>query len=95
MSNADSRPAHDPAAGIANGILERARAVRLLLLDVDGVLTDGGLRYDDGGGEAKTFHVHDGHGLKMLQAQGVPVGGSLEYLDDGTLLAAMNARRSV
>ncbi len=74
MSDVDSRPAHDPAAGVANGILERARAVRLLLLDVDGVLTDGGLRYDDGGGEAKTFHVHDGHGLKMLQAQGVPVG---------------------
>ncbi|RLA34740.1 MAG: phenylphosphate carboxylase subunit delta [Gammaproteobacteria bacterium] len=69
-----SRPAHDPLAGIDAAVVERARGVRLLLLDVDGVLTDGGLRYDDGGGEAKTFHVHDGHGLKMLQGQGLPVG---------------------
>ena len=74
MSGVDPRTVHDPTAGVADAILARARAVRLLLLDVDGVLTDGGLRYDDGGGEAKTFHVHDGHGLKMLQAQGVPVG---------------------
>ena len=65
---------HDPLAGIDAEVVRRARAVRLLLLDVDGVLTDGGLRYDDGGGEAKTFHVHDGHGLKLLQGQGIPVG---------------------
>jgi 3-deoxy-D-manno-octulosonate 8-phosphate phosphatase (KDO 8-P phosphatase) len=67
-------PVYDPLAGIDSAIVDRARDVRLLLLDVDGVLTDGGLRYDDGGSEAKTFHVHDGHGLKMLQGQGVPVG---------------------
>jgi 3-deoxy-D-manno-octulosonate 8-phosphate phosphatase (KDO 8-P phosphatase) len=69
-----SAPLHDPLAGLDAALLARARAVRLLLLDVDGVLTDGGLHYDDGGGEAKTFHVHDGHGLKMLQEQGIPVG---------------------
>ena len=33
--------------------------------------------------------------MQVTVPQGVPVGGSLEYLDDGTLLAAMNARRSV
>ncbi len=74
MNPVDPTPAHDPTRGVAQDVVARARAVRLLLLDVDGVLTDGGLRYDDRGGEAKTFHVHDGHGLKMLQAQGVPVG---------------------
>ncbi len=68
------RPRHDPLAGVAAEVVEKARGIRLLLLDVDGVLTDGGLRYDDAGGEAKTFHVHDGHGLKMLQRQGVAVG---------------------
>lgn len=65
---------HDPLAGVDADVVRRAKAVRLLLLDVDGVLTDGGLRYDDGGGEAKTFNVLDGHGLKLLQGQGVPVG---------------------
>ena len=74
MNPVDPTPAHDPTRGVAQDVVARARAVRLLLLDVDGVLTDGGLRYDDRGGEAKTFHVQDGHGLKMLQAQGVPVG---------------------
>ena len=69
-----SRSVHDPLSGIDDAIVKRAHDVRLLLLDVDGVLTDGGLRYDDGDGEAKTFHVHDGHGLKMLQEQGIPVG---------------------
>ena len=44
---------HDPLAGVDAEVVRRARAVRLLLLDVDGVLTDGGLRYDDGGGEAQ------------------------------------------
>jgi len=48
--------------------------VTLLLLDVDGVLTDGGIVYDDTGREIKRFHVRDGHGIKMLQRAGVEVG---------------------
>ncbi|MDX1593435.1 MAG: HAD-IIIA family hydrolase [Gammaproteobacteria bacterium] len=68
------RGRHDPLDGVPPEVVDRARGVRLLLLDVDGVLTDGGLRYTDTGGEAKTFHVHDGHGVKMLQAGGIPVG---------------------
>ena len=54
--------------------LSRARRVRLMLFDVDGVLTDGRLWYGPGGEALKAFHAHDGHGMKMLQASGVQVG---------------------
>jgi 3-deoxy-D-manno-octulosonate 8-phosphate phosphatase (KDO 8-P phosphatase) len=53
---------------------ERLRKIRLLLLDVDGVLTDGRITYDANGVESKTFDVKDGHGLKMLQRAGIKVG---------------------
>lgn len=49
----------------------KARTVRLAIFDVDGVLTDGGLHYSDGGEETKIFDVRDGFGMKMLQASGV------------------------
>src|SRR5687768_17567820 len=49
----------------------RARAIRLAIFDVDGVLTDGGLHYSDSGEETKIFDVRDGHGMKMLQASGI------------------------
>jgi len=45
--------------------------VRLFGMDVDGVLTDGGIYYGDGGLEIKRFHVHDGLGLSLLVASGV------------------------
>lgn len=48
----------------------RAAAVELLLLDVDGVLTDGGVIYADDGSELKRFHVRDGSGLKLWRAAG-------------------------
>lgn len=51
----------------------RAAAVRLLVLDVDGVLTDGRLLLGPGGQEFKIFHVHDGLGLVMLRESGVEV----------------------
>jgi 3-deoxy-D-manno-octulosonate 8-phosphate phosphatase (KDO 8-P phosphatase) len=54
--------------------LERARRVRLMLFDVDGVLTDGQLWYGPMGAEVKAFHGFDGHGLKMLADSGVPTG---------------------
>ena len=53
---------------------KRAEAVRLLLLDVDGVLTDGGILFDGEGREMKFFDAKDGHGIKMLQRGGVQVG---------------------
>jgi len=49
----------------------KARAIKLAIFDVDGVLTDGGLHYSDSGEETKIFDVRDGHGMKMLQASGV------------------------
>jgi 3-deoxy-D-manno-octulosonate 8-phosphate phosphatase (KDO 8-P phosphatase) len=48
----------------------RAAAVELLLLDVDGVLTDGSVIYADDGSELKRFHVRDGSGLKLWHAAG-------------------------
>ncbi|MBW1722494.1 MAG: HAD-IIIA family hydrolase [Deltaproteobacteria bacterium] len=50
-----------------------ASAVRLLVLDVDGVLTDGRIVLDDRGVETKYFHVRDGQGLKLLQDSGIQV----------------------
>lgn len=54
-------------------VLDRARRVRLALFDVDGVLTDGRLWFDDEGRELKAFHVRDGLGLKLLMRQGIQV----------------------
>ena len=49
----------------------RIRRIKLLTLDVDGVLTDGVLFYHDDGTESKAFDVRDGHGIKMLQQGGI------------------------
>src|SRR5919205_569394 len=59
---------------IAPDALERARRIRLMLFDVDGVLTDGQLWYGPMGVEVKAFHGFDGHGLKMLAESGVATG---------------------
>jgi 3-deoxy-D-manno-octulosonate 8-phosphate phosphatase (KDO 8-P phosphatase) len=53
---------------------ERARRIRLMMFDVDGVLTDGRLWYGPQGEEWKVFHVLDGHGLKLLVEGGVATG---------------------
>lgn len=52
-------------------LAERIKALRLVVFDVDGVLTDGGLYLSDTGEETKRFNSLDGHGLKMLRASGV------------------------
>ena len=54
--------------------LERARRVRLMVFDVDGVLTDGRLWYGPKGEELKAFHSLDGHGVKLLQQGGIAAG---------------------
>jgi len=54
-------------------LLERARRIRLLVLDVDGVLTDGRLHISATGEEVKIFHVRDGSGLVALQRAGIAV----------------------
>lgn len=53
---------------------ERIRNIRLLLLDVDGVMTDGRIIFDSNGVESKFFNVKDGHGIKMVQRAGIEVG---------------------
>lgn len=50
-----------------------AANIRLLVLDVDGVLTDGSLYLGDNGVEYKAFYSRDGHGIKLLMASGVQV----------------------
>jgi 3-deoxy-D-manno-octulosonate 8-phosphate phosphatase (KDO 8-P phosphatase) len=52
-------------------VYTRAKAVRLAIFDVDGVLTDGGLHYTDSGEETKVFDVRDGLGMRLLQSSGV------------------------
>ena len=49
----------------------RARDVRVMIFDVDGVLTDGRLYYDAEGEALKVFHVLDGHGMKLLHGAGI------------------------
>ncbi len=54
-------------------ILAKAANVKLVIFDVDGVLTDGRLYVTDEGMEFKSFHSRDGHGMKMLQNTGVTI----------------------
>ena len=53
---------------------ERLRKVRIVVVDVDGVLTDGRLTFNSKGIESKTFNVQDGYGLQKLQQQNVAIG---------------------
>lgn len=53
---------------------QRAQNIRLLLLDVDGVLTNGRIYYTEHGDEMKAFHIQDGLGIKLLQHNGIEVG---------------------
>ena len=52
-------------------LLAQAKDIRALLLDVDGVLTDGGLYFTETGETSKRFNTLDGHGLKLLQGAGI------------------------
>ncbi|HKR75342.1 MAG TPA: HAD hydrolase family protein [Rhodanobacter sp.] len=63
----------DYLVNIPANVMARAAKIRLAAFDVDGTLTDGRLWYGEDGHEAKVFHVHDGLGLKRLQANGVQV----------------------
>jgi 3-deoxy-D-manno-octulosonate 8-phosphate phosphatase (KDO 8-P phosphatase) len=59
---------------ISAGVRRKAKNIKLLLLDVDGVLTDGRIVVDDRGVETKQFHVRDGQGITLLRRAGVQVG---------------------
>lgn len=54
-------------------LLEKAKNIRLLILDVDGILTDGIIYYGSDGMQRKGFHIHDGLGIKLLQRAGIKV----------------------
>ncbi|WP_432786246.1 Phosphoglycolate phosphatase [Oligella sp. MSHR50489EDL] len=56
-----------------DSVKERAGMIDLVIFDVDGVLTDGGLYYTANGEAQKRFHALDGHGLKMLKQSGIEV----------------------
>lgn len=64
---------HDPLLGVAETVRERAAQIKIAVFDVDGTLTDGGLRYGADGHESKLFHARDGFGLKCLEAAGIRV----------------------
>lgn len=59
---------------ITEDLIKRIRPVRLLLMDVDGTLTDGGLHYDAHWVESKTFDVRDGFGIWLLHSIGITTG---------------------
>lgn len=55
-------------------ILDKAKLIKLVIFDVDGVLTDGSLFLSDDGQEYKAFNSKDGFGMKLLQSSGVEIG---------------------
>jgi 3-deoxy-D-manno-octulosonate 8-phosphate phosphatase (KDO 8-P phosphatase) len=58
----------------AQSLRAKAKKIKLLLLDVDGVMTDGRIILDNQGNELKAFHVRDGHGIKLAQRAGIVIG---------------------
>jgi 3-deoxy-D-manno-octulosonate 8-phosphate phosphatase (KDO 8-P phosphatase) len=74
-------------AEVPADLAARARAVKLLVLDVDGVLTDGRLFYGARGEALKIFHVRDGHGIKALSRAGITIA-----IVSGRKSAAVTAR---
>ena len=63
-----------PDLTIPDSVMELAAGIRLVLFDVDGVLTDGRLFFSDNGNESKAFHSRDGLGINLLQQTGVQAG---------------------
>lgn len=55
----------------SNALMTKAQKIKLLILDVDGVLTDNRLYYSNDGNELKSFYTRDGHGMVMLRKSGV------------------------
>jgi len=74
LQKAISRTQDDERGYVWRNCFERARRVKLLLVDVDGVLTDGSITYNHEGREIKSFHTRDGLGLSIIQQIGVKVG---------------------
>jgi len=58
---------------LSANLIKKIKPIKLLILDVDGVMTDGRIIYDDDGKETKIFDVKDGHGIKLLMRAGIDV----------------------
>ena len=71
---ADSSNLHDTSATAEKSLRDRLARVQLLLLDVDGVLTDGGVTWTNDGVEQKTFSIRDGLGIRLWQQAGGRTG---------------------
>ena len=69
-----SRDSNQPLSEEEQVLFAKAKPIRLLLLDVDGVLTDGSLIYSETGVESKAFNTQDGLGIKLLQQAEVATG---------------------
>jgi 3-deoxy-D-manno-octulosonate 8-phosphate phosphatase (KDO 8-P phosphatase) len=73
----DALKHEDPHAALerggVDGALERAKGLKLMIFDVDGVMTDGTLYYSERGEELKAFDIRDGLGIKLLKQYGVEV----------------------
>jgi 3-deoxy-D-manno-octulosonate 8-phosphate phosphatase (KDO 8-P phosphatase) len=59
--------------GLEDKLIQKAKQIKLLILDVDGILTDGQIILSDSGDEIKHFNVRDGHGIKMIMRYGIEV----------------------
>ncbi|BGI53260.1 MAG: 3-deoxy-manno-octulosonate-8-phosphatase KdsC [Candidatus Hamiltonella defensa (Ceratovacuna japonica)] len=70
-------------------VVQRATQIRLLICDVDGVLSDGRIYMGNQGEELKSFHIHDGHGIRCLKNAGIEValitGRSSQIVKDRAL----------
>jgi 3-deoxy-D-manno-octulosonate 8-phosphate phosphatase (KDO 8-P phosphatase) len=73
MGGRSSRMAPPGIPLLMVSLARRFKEIGLLVLDVDGVLTDAGMYYGEGGDELKKFNTRDGHGIRMLQDAGVRV----------------------
>lgn len=57
----------------SQNLIEKAKKIRCVIFDLDGILTDGRITLDSNGNQTRHFHVHDGFGIKLLQAANMHV----------------------
>lgn len=94
LKKAAEKSAKDPRGYVWKSSLPKAEPVKLLLLDVDGVLTDGTLLFTDHGTEFKGFNSKDGFGIRLLQEAGVQVGIITARQSDAVAKRAENLKLS-
>ncbi len=63
----------DYMSSIDQAIIDKAKNIKLLILDVDGVMTDGGIILSDTNSESKRFYAQDGHGIMIVKELGIEV----------------------